>query len=487
MNIFGALRRKGLVNWPGVTYASKSLVTSLLVKDAHEHHAYFNPLGFHNHLSHHLFAAYDLGASPSLLQKIYDEEAKSQRPIFLEEKDKDVVITKENWKQCLGDQHAYAGYFKFYSANVQEFGALKTVEQYIFANDANDADAHMLIRLVSGAVHPFIVVGYGLEFENDVIVAAGLAMASITKLLPTSVFDFSETTNTKNVPLEDGRQPARGLSVLEILRQVYDSDILKPPLPYDPDSLLSEKIKNAISDGRAEEIKRILSQFEVDTNSGDQEFDAKAEEIIWTVTLLLFATGRPGRKPRLDFFLMHLVTSSLLLPSYLRVLQNPAHKVNVLRAYLTTMIVLTLSRGRPRIDPELLMSYSATPRPPVSSSLSPGDGAIGDPREDGDYNPWPAMIESILYAHDSHAVKTMRTLVYAAQKYGHIRSGHVIGAYSAKDEEETHEGIGDLDGTIFVRSAGILLGQLGWAGHGQVRGQWDRSALGWDDAWKDEE
>jgi hypothetical protein len=51
-----------------------------------------------------LIAAYDLGASPGLLQKIYDEEAKGQRPIFVEEKDKDILITTDNWKKHLGDQ-----------------------------------------------------------------------------------------------------------------------------------------------------------------------------------------------------------------------------------------------------------------------------------------------------------------------------------------------------------------------------------------------
>ena len=52
MNIASALRRKGLVNWPGVTYTSKTLVESLLAKDAREHHCYFRSVGLHNHLNH---------------------------------------------------------------------------------------------------------------------------------------------------------------------------------------------------------------------------------------------------------------------------------------------------------------------------------------------------------------------------------------------------------------------------------------------------
>ena len=314
-------------------------------------------------------------------------------------------------------------------------------------------------------------------------------MAAITKPLPSQVYDIEETTSVKNDPVEGTRLPSRGPSVLELLRQVYDSDILKPIMPYDPNALLSARIRDAVSEGRADEIKRICSQFSIDTSSGDQEYDAKVEEIIWTAALLLGATGRPGRQPRLDFFLMHLVTSSLFLPSYLRVLQDPLHKASILRAYLPGMIVIILARGRPRIDPELLMSYTATPRPPTFTLPPLREGVIGDPRDDGDYNPWPTIVQSVFHATDSHVLKTIRTLVYAAQKYGDSRPGDAIGAFSTKDGKETHKGMAKVDGTIFVRAAGLVMDNIDWNGRrqGQVRDldTWDRSALGWDDAWKD--
>ena len=314
-------------------------------------------------------------------------------------------------------------------------------------------------------------------------------MAAVTKPLPPQVYEIKETTTVKNDSVEGTRVPSRGPSVLELLRQLYDSDILKPIMPYDPDALLSARIRDTVSGSRADEIKRICSQFAVDASSGDQEFDAKVEEIIWTATLLLSATGRPGRQPRLDFFLMHLVTSSLFLPSYLRVLQDPVHKASILRAYLPGMIVIILARGRPRIDPELLMSYTAMPRPPTLTLPPLREGVIGDPRNDGDYNPWSTMIQNVLHANDSHVLKTIRTLLYAAQKYGETPPGGAIGAFSTKDEKETHKGIAKVDGSIFVRAAGLVMDNIGWNGHRQGQAKdpdtWDRSALGWDDAWKD--
>jgi hypothetical protein len=320
------------------------------------------------------------------------------------------------------------------------------------------------------------------------MVATSLAQTAIDGTLPTSIFDLSETTGTKNTPADGERLPSRGSSILEILGQVYESHALEPVMPYDPNALLSARIRAAVTEERVEEIKRVCSLYVVDASLGEEEFNAKVEEMIWSASLLLFATGRPGRKPRLDFFLMHLVTSSLFLPSYFAVLQNPVHKTMLLRAYLPCLVLITLLRGRPRIDPSLLMSYTATARPPVPSSLLPGKRAIGDPREDASYNPWPAMLESVLYTHDSHVVKTMRTLVYAAQKYGDSPPGGAIGAYAAKNRRETHKGMAEVDGTIFVRAAGILMDYMGWSGHGQAtRKDWDRSALGWDDAWNNED
>jgi hypothetical protein len=51
-----------------------------------------------------LLAVYDLGASAGLLQKIYEDEAISQRPIILEPEDESIVVSKDNWVQYLENQ-----------------------------------------------------------------------------------------------------------------------------------------------------------------------------------------------------------------------------------------------------------------------------------------------------------------------------------------------------------------------------------------------
>lgn len=314
----------------------------------------------------------------------------------------------------------------------------------------------------------------------------GLAQTAVHPPLPPFLFSFENPPDpgpNKVNGSDSSRQPLRGPSVLEILRQVYDSPILKPVMPYDPNAVIYARLKDAMSEGRPQEIRRVCSQLYIDEEKGDEELDAKVEECIWAATLLMFATGREGHKPRLDFFLMHLLTSSFFFRPFFKVLKNTTHKANLIRAFVPGIALVVLIRGRPVIKPELLMSYTDTPRPP-SSALSPDKTSLGNPMNDEDYNPWPALVTSSLHAPDSHLLKSMRTLILAAREYGDTPPGRAIGVFAVGEDTETLPGTSKLDGSVFVRAAGILMDYMGWVTHGQsARPDWDRSALGWDDAW----
>lgn len=262
---------------------------------------------------------------------------------------------------------------------------------------------------------------------------------------------------------------------------------MTPVMPYDPDALLSTRTRAALADGRAEEIRRISSLWTIDTSLGDAEFDARAEELVWLATLLTAATGKHGRKPRLDFFLMHLLNTSIFVPSLLKVIPTPQSKARLLRVLLSVALLFVTVRGRPRIDPALLMSYSACPRPPTAGALpEPDTSALGDPRLESDTNPWPAIVASVVHAPDAHTLKAIRILYFAAQHYGTTPPGGAIGAFG-DDGKETIAGCAVMDGTIFVKAAGAVMDTLGWVSHGQKEGRWDRSALGWDAAWEGED
>ncbi|RPD62419.1 hypothetical protein L226DRAFT_611012 [Lentinus tigrinus ALCF2SS1-7] len=489
--------RQGILNLSGTTFETKSTAERLLEEDRQEHHCFHGRVGFHNHLSHHLLAAYDLGASASLLQKIYDVEVEDQSNIQVFERKegkKESVnenITVQNWTKFFGDERYYASYVNFFTQEISTRGVGEVLEQFVFAPGANGNGAYMLLRFVGGALHPLIQTGYGAEFGSDAMVAQALAQTAVHSAFWPEIFDLEKPPPSLDTMTHSAnaahRHPSKGHSLLSILRQAYDSDIMKPVMPYDPDALLSARFKAACTDGRPAEIRRLSALWEIDVSRGQAELDEKVEELLWTATLLLAGTGKRGRKPRLDFFLMHMLTAALFVPSLLTAVPSLEFKATLLRAFVPVILMYLTVRGRPRIDPGLLMSYSAFPQPPSAGSPPlPDASSVGDPRSAADASSWPAIVASVLHAPDAHTVKAVRSLYYAAQRYGRTPPGGAIGAFDAEGGE-THEGMAQVDGTIFVRAAGVVMDTLGWVSHGQKAGSWDRSALGWDDAWKSED
>jgi len=352
----------------------------------------------------------------------------------------------------------------------------------------------MLMRFVGGAVHPIIQTGYAAEFGSDAMLAQALAQTAAHSPFVPEIYDLrpqapaSEEASKPPSSTAARRHPSQGRSLLTILREAYDSSIMHPVMPYDPNALIRQRFIDATKDGRTDEIKRLSALWHIDVSRGQAELNEKVEELLTLATLLLVSTGKPGKKPRLDFFLMHILNMSLFIPSLLRVIPSMENKVTLLRALVPTILMYLLIRGRPRINPELIMSYTAVPRPPAQArqdAPAPHSAAIGDARDDLSINPWPQVIASVLHAPDAHTVKAIRALYYSAQHYGTTPAGGLIGAFD-KDGKETHQGIGKVDGTIFVRAAGVVMDTLGWVDFGQAAGEWDRSALGWDDAWKNE-
>ncbi|KAJ7448352.1 hypothetical protein FB451DRAFT_764655 [Mycena latifolia] len=460
----------GLIHCPS-THASAQMLEELLHKDYISHHCFFNDMGFHNHLSHHLIVAYDLGAPPALLKIIYDDEARILRPLDRQGED----ITESNWTTRLAEPKAYGSYLAFFTDQIAKNGVHETLRRYVMAPEANGNGAAMFARFFAGIVHAFIQVAFGVELGQDYMVAEGLAMGAVsaTDIMP-NVLEPSG--------LPELGPSTKGVTLLALLREVYNSPVLKPG-PYAPD--LMSRFRQVTADPvRGAELKRIYAKWSVDASLTDAEFDARAEECLWQATLLLAATGKPHRAPRLDFALMHILTSALCLPSLLKVLPDPIHKAQLLQGYARSTAMLVLICGRPRIDIPLLMSYTEFPSPP---SPAPGGAhALGDPRAEGETDPWIAILQNALHYKEPHFTKVIRALYYCARRYGTTPPGGAIGARGA-DGKETHVGAGVMDGTVFVRAAGIVSEQLGWVVYGAKERSWDRSGLGWDAAWDGED
>jgi hypothetical protein len=223
---------------PGITSESRDAVAELLKRAHIKYHCFFNERGFHTHLAHGILAAYALGATPQRLREIYDNHASEQRPIG----DIKKTFTESDWKSKLGDSTYYASYLGFFRNQVVEMGRVKAVTKYMFDND-------FIARAFSGAFHPLIHVGYGLEFGVDGIVAEGLAMAAVTSTLMAPFVvrpanPLEKVTNTVADQLTISKPDSPGKTIAEILQAIREDHDLDDVTSYALGNKTNEVVKN---------------------------------------------------------------------------------------------------------------------------------------------------------------------------------------------------------------------------------------------------
>lgn len=76
--------------------------------------------------------------------------------------------------------------------------------------------------------------------------------------------------------------------------------------------------------------------------------------------------------------------------------------------------------------------------------------------------------------------QTVRSLYFAASHFDTSPTGYFTSSLPGSQS---------MDGSIFIRAAGLTLSSLGWAHEGDegIVGSWDRSALGYDETWEEDE
>ncbi|GAA5952657.1 hypothetical protein JCM3765_002235 [Sporobolomyces pararoseus] len=603
---------KGLA---GHSWEAKETVRRCLEENHVNSHTFFNDKGFHNHCAHHLLAAYSLGASPSLLEEIltlHKETASKPMPPLAP-----IDITENNWTEYLGDERFYPNYLAFFHRLISSpppptspyYGrpssAVPVIEQYLLGGEGQ-----MLIRAVSGAIHPLIHIGHGVEFELDSIVAEGLAQCAVHEprtcaLFPSnwppappkpshlqsafssafsslrlsssssnyfgnqpiasSTDNFARTAASLPRTSEDRRYPREGLSGFTILARILSDDSLAAGNA----GQLSDMPKlDAVLRNRGSRIAQLCSEWKFSTersqewddeenevregrksNKGKsakgwgavgvpswEEIVEKTEELFWMSTVIYAAATRPGYKNiKLDFFTMHGLTSALFLPPLLEAI-SPHLRPYVLTSHFRVLVAYWISRGRPELYiEESLMAAPAQPLPPSDprpASESAVARSIAKSRRDDSKNdsqqqqnepisplhshddidepptpkaasnlqlpvmesvgldnnedlkistnPWMKVLQSAVDHDDEHVTKVVRSLYFAATHFDTSPPGYFTSSLPGSQT---------MDGSIFIRAAGMTLASVGWAHEGDkgILGTWDRSALGYDETWREDE
>jgi hypothetical protein len=214
-------------------------------------------------------------------------------------------------------------------------------------------------------------------------------------------------------------QGTPGTHALTILARVMGDPVLACKA-FDPKELFSFFQDTNEKSETAKVLLRYVKEWSFDP-SRPSEVERKIEELQWMNALIFTAAGFDKLKGgvfRADFFLMHLVTSSLFLPSLTAIL-SPSSQEILLRGYLAVSLAVYVSRGRPNIDPVPLFKTAiddtkfdvgaSPPTAPNSCSLTVSSRST---------NPWVTIIPQAILHFDDHLPKFERAVAHFAGLYG---------------------------------------------------------------------
>jgi hypothetical protein len=250
----------------GITDEAAKTTSSLLQQNHENYDIIFNRSGFHNHLVHHLLTLFALNASPSEIQKGYDNNTSYQRPLdSLEQKVIDDMHDPERFKSYLGSAKNYHGFLVFFQGEIEKKGWQDVLNEYVFKGDQRADD--LLVRMFAGFLHPIIHLGFGVEFQQPAIIAEALAQAAVHDVWIGELFHGCE----KAVRADgSNRRPAK--SVVQLLDEIQGGEKLRSAAHWKD----GNKIRDGILKRAPEEMIGYASQYRV----LESELEEKTAEMV---------------------------------------------------------------------------------------------------------------------------------------------------------------------------------------------------------------
>ncbi|KAI8136772.1 hypothetical protein BJV82DRAFT_638128 [Fennellomyces sp. T-0311] len=382
---------------------------TLIDKNHKEHDIFFNDAGFHNHLIHHYLTAYSMGASMERLQAIYKGHLFLLRPKPASVCD----LTRETYRKEIGNRNAYTSYLNLFKEEIDKYGVLDTIRYWIFKDD-------MLARFVAGAYHPLIHLGYAIEFDLPSVAAEALAMAACTEDNLVPIMHLTEDSEITN-----GTE-----TIQDIMQKVATDPVFDGVVKYSDPSKLDTLMSNA---NAVSKLREYAAQWKF------KDPESSLQELYVACLIVYAASGLREQGFKLDFYLMHALTSIhavyTLLPNL-----TPIQAELLLRAHLAESIAYYVSRGRPALRIDLLLSYKS-------------------PHQDTSENRWMNIINTALTMEEVHMLKVIRALALGQVLYG-----------------------GELD-AAWANAAQMTLDMTG--GSTLFRdAKWNHEGIGFDEAWK---
>lgn len=360
-----------------------AIKASNLLQENHEnHHIFFNQSGFHNHIAHHLLTIYSLAATPSQIQKHYDDNAGYQRPP--QPIEPTVIKTMEDPSQFmkyLGKERYYNDYLRFFQSEMDKKGWQQVLNEYLFAGDERADD--FLTRMFAGFLHPIIHLGFGIEFHQPAIIAEALAQAAVHDCWMKPLFLGAEKAAQN--------RSGSSKSIVELLDQTHAEKRLAKAADVD-----GNRIRDGILKTETQTMVDIVAQYHI---SSPEELEERTAEMTNAAAYFSGAAQRRDKAVKFDFFYMHCINCSIFFSAFLKQdWLSDANKVRLLEWKARNDITLYASRG----CPDLLLDEIANYKPSKPTSTAT--------------DPWHDIIERVKnFEDDGHGSKLVRALAHGQQ------------------------------------------------------------------------
>ncbi|KAJ4369761.1 hypothetical protein N0V83_005525 [Neocucurbitaria cava] len=357
---------------------SFEMANQLLQKNHDEFHVFFRDLNGHNHLAHTILTTFALSGSPSELQRAYDDHVDIQRP--MPELDTKVVkglSEDKNMRAILGQPSHYTNALNFFRQQIESFGWRAVLHKFCFSRTplADEVLSHMF----EGAHHPFIHLGLAVEFELPSILAEALAQA-VTHLNG-RIGECLMQSDVEARPLSSGipHKP-----ILDLYKEARATESILHGARWEDGPF---KMRDGTLGRSRADITSLAAQYRVDPC----ELELRAAEVINCSVYIAGASQRANLPPKIDFFYLHNVTSSIFLTV---LVQDPwislENKVRLVEWKARTDLFWYAACGCPEFDIQHVNNYQAGP--------SSGMG-------------WSELYQAINVIHDDgHVAKFVRAL-----------------------------------------------------------------------------
>ncbi|KAI9459258.1 hypothetical protein BJY52DRAFT_1223247 [Lactarius psammicola] len=408
------------------------------------------------------------------------------------------AITEKNYLDHLGEAKYYAGYLTYFSEYLRHHGPSDALEHFVLSPTSNfihNLDSQdkkrgsegkkqhpeMLNRLLSGHAFPFVHIAYGWELGIPGQVAEGLAVTAVhpteqSEIMPSSLFGKAKefTSHFMGLPtrfLFPRRAPVfhERRATFMLLHHVIDC----PDFANDKIGAPGEERRQypAVLGEAGNTINVLTNKWaRAMKPTSRRGFEGMVEEVIWSIVIYFGVGGwdlrDKGQPFRADFATMQLVTSAYFLLALVLLSPNvpyrplsQANRLALFKAYTAMWVGRCVAHGWHNKELPIAEFLAAT-----REQLSAPAAAASSPFVER--KALDARIGPTVHP-DAHVAGITRALAAFAARWGSRGPGYFGG-------EDGMKGLEALDGTLFVRVAGLVMDKLGWAYEsGHELGQWD--------------